>query len=108
MIDNVVYVSTMYTRVVALDAETGEHLWAFDPEAWRTGPDGGPPGGFKHRGVAVWPATGNRTAGAGEDMRVFINSRDSPVCAERGRRVADPLVRRQRPGAAHPRTSRTR
>ena len=55
----------------------GEQLWAFDPEAWRTGPDGGPPGGFKHRGVAVWPARGNRTAGAGEDMRVFINSRDS-------------------------------
>ncbi|MCE2540949.1 MAG: pyrroloquinoline quinone-dependent dehydrogenase, partial [Acidobacteria bacterium] len=37
----------------------------------------GPPGGFKHRGVAVWPATANRTAGTGEDMRVFINSRDS-------------------------------
>ena len=69
MIDNVIYVSTMYTRVVALDAETGEQLWAFDPEAWRTGPDGGPPGGFKHRGIAVW--------GAGGDMRIFINSRDS-------------------------------
>ena len=69
MIDNVIYVSTMYTRVVALDAETGEQLWAFDPEAWRTGPDGGPPGGFKHRGVAAW--------GAGGDMRIFINSRDS-------------------------------
>ncbi len=69
MIDNVIYVSTMYSRVVALDAETGEQLWAFDPEAWRTGPDGGPPGGFKHRGVAVW--------GAGGDMRIFINSRDS-------------------------------
>ena len=40
MIDDVVYVSTMYTRVVALDAETGDELWAFDPEAWRTGPGG--------------------------------------------------------------------
>ena len=69
MIDNVVYLSTMYTRVVALDAETGEELWAFDPQAYRTGPDGGPPGGFKHRGVAVW--------GAGDAMRIFINSRDS-------------------------------
>ncbi|MCY4121927.1 MAG: PQQ-binding-like beta-propeller repeat protein [Acidobacteria bacterium] len=77
MIDNIVYVSTMYSRVVALDAETGEELWAFDPEAWRTGPRGGPPGGFKHRGVAVWPAEGNRTVGAGDGMRVFINSRDS-------------------------------
>ncbi len=77
MIDDVVYVSTMYTRVVALDAGTGEELWAFDPEAWRTGPEGGPPGGFKHRGVAVWPANADRTAGAGEEMRIFINSRDS-------------------------------
>ena len=76
MIDGVVYVSTMYTRVVALDAETGAQLWAFDPEAWRTGPRGGPPGGFKHRGVAVWPA-GGRPARADGGMRVFINSRDS-------------------------------
>ena len=68
MIDDVVYVSTMYTRVVALDAETGEQLWAFDPEAWRDGPEGSPPGGFKHRGVAVW--------GEGDAMRIFINSRD--------------------------------
>ena len=59
MIDNIIYVATMYTRVVALDAETGEELWAFDPEAYRTGPRGAGPGGFKHRGVAVW---GSETA----------------------------------------------
>ena len=69
MIDNVIYISTMYTRVVALDANTGQELWAFDPEAYRTGPRGAGPGGFKHRGVAVW--------GQGDEMRVFINSRDS-------------------------------
>ncbi len=68
MIDGVLYLSTMYTRVVALDAATGEQLWAFDPEAYRTGPRGAGPGGYKHRGVAVW--------GEGDDMRVFINSRD--------------------------------
>ena len=69
MIDNVVYLSTMYTRVIALAADTGEELWAFDPEAYRTGPRGAGPGGFKHRGVAVW--------GAGDDMRIFLNSRDT-------------------------------
>ena len=69
MIDNVVYLSTMYARVVALDADTGEELWAFDPEAYRTGPRGAGPGGFKHRGVAVW--------GSGDDMQIFLNSRDS-------------------------------
>jgi len=68
MIDGVLYLSTMYTRVVALNAATGEQLWAFDPEAYRTGPRGAGPGGYKHRGVAVW--------GEGDDMRVFINSRD--------------------------------
>ena len=68
MIDNVVYISTMYARVVALDAETGEELWAFDPESWRGGAEGSPPGGFKHRGVAAW--------GEGDARRVFINSRD--------------------------------
>jgi quinoprotein glucose dehydrogenase len=68
MIDNVIYVATMYTRIVALDAETGEELWAFDPEAYRTGPRGAGPGGFKHRGASVW--------GTGDQMRVFINSRD--------------------------------
>ena len=69
MIDNVLYLSTMYTRVVALDAETGRELWAFDPRAYETGPAGASPGGYKHRGVAVH--------GEGDDMRVFINSRVS-------------------------------
>ena len=31
MIGNVLYLSTMYMRVAALDAETGEELWTFDP-----------------------------------------------------------------------------
>ena len=53
MIDNVLYVSTMYNRVVALDAETGKELWSFDPKAYE---DGQPPNGtgFVHRGVATW------------------------------------------------------
>ena len=68
MIDNVLYLSTMYARVVALDAETGNELWAFDPRAYERGPRGTPPGGLKHRGVAVH--------GEGDGMRIFINSRD--------------------------------
>src|SRR5262245_23435424 len=53
MIDNVLYVSTMYNRVVALDAETGAQKWAYDPKAWEAGQ---PPNGtgFVHRGVAAW------------------------------------------------------
>ena len=68
MIDNVLYISTMYTRVVALDAESGTQLWAFDPKAYEGGPRGAGPGGFKHRGIAYWRD--------GDEARVLLNSRD--------------------------------
>ena len=68
MIDNVLYVSTMYTRVVALDAETGAQLWSFDPKAYEGGPTGAGPGGFKHRGIAFWRD--------GTESRILLNSRD--------------------------------
>src|SRR6187399_2092492 len=64
MIDNVLYVSTMYNRVVALNADTGKELWSFDPKAYE---DGQPPNGtgFVHRGVAAWRDGGR--------LRIFIN-----------------------------------
>ncbi len=68
MIDNILCVSTMYTRVAALDAETGAELWTFDPKAYESGPRGAGPGGFKHRGIAYWSD--------GDDARIFLNSRD--------------------------------
>ena len=68
MVGNVLYLSTMYMRVAALDAETGAELWIFDPEAYMGGPKGAPPSGFKHRGIAWWSD--------GEDERIFLNSRD--------------------------------
>ena len=68
MIGNVLYLSTMYTRVVALDAETGKELWTFDPKAYEGGPKGAGPRGFKHRGIAWWSDGG--------DARIFLNSRD--------------------------------
>jgi len=73
MIDNVLYLSTMYNRVVALDAETGAEKWAFDPKAYELGQ---PPNGtgFVHRGVAAW-----RDGGA---LRIFINSRSRLICLD--------------------------
>jgi quinoprotein glucose dehydrogenase len=82
MIDGVMYVATMYTRVVALDAATGEEVWAFDPRAYESGPRGAGPGGFKHRGVAVH--------GAGDDLRIFINSRDRLFALDAATGVAFP------------------
>src|SRR6185369_12366895 len=73
MIDDVLYVSTPYNRVVALDAETGRQLWAFDPKAYAGGQ---PPNGtgFVHRGVAAWRDGGAR--------RIFINSRARLFCLD--------------------------
>lgn len=67
MIDNVLYVSTPYNQVAALDAETGVQRWVFDPKAYK---DGQPPNGtgFVHRGVAAWRDPDGR-------LRIFLNSR---------------------------------
>jgi quinoprotein glucose dehydrogenase len=76
MIDNVLYFSTPYNRVVALNADTGAELWAFDPRAYE---DGQPPNGtgFVHRGVAAW-----RDGAAAGKLRVFINSRYRLICLD--------------------------
>jgi quinoprotein glucose dehydrogenase len=68
MIGGVLYLSTPYNRVVALDAESGRELWSYDPKAYV---DGQPPNGtgFVHRGVAAW-----RDAKTGK-LRILMNSR---------------------------------
>jgi quinoprotein glucose dehydrogenase len=66
MVDDVVYLSTGYHRIIALDAETGKQLWAFDP---RTYAEGQPVGGTgPHRGLMWWRD--------GNDMRILINARN--------------------------------
>jgi quinoprotein glucose dehydrogenase len=81
MIDDVLYVSTPYNRVVALEAQTGRELWRYDPEPFK---DGQPPNGtgFVHRGVAAW-------RDADGQLRIFLNSRYRLVClgAKTGRVV---------------------
>jgi quinoprotein glucose dehydrogenase len=67
MIDDVLYLSTPYNRVVALDAKSGAELWRYDPKPYE---DGQPPNGtgFVHRGVAAWRDDGGA-------LRIFMNSR---------------------------------
>ncbi len=66
MINDVVYLSTPYNRVIALDANSGETIWDYDPHAYEAGQ---PPNGtgFVHRGIATWTD--------GNQRRIFINSR---------------------------------
>ena len=66
MIDDVVYLSTGYHRVVALNAETGQQIWAFDPRTYAEGP--AVAGTGPHRGLMWWRD--------GNDMRIFINARN--------------------------------
>src|SRR5262249_26236841 len=81
MIDNVLYVSTPYNRVVALDAESGRELWAYDPKAYAAGQ---PPNGtgFVHRGVAAWRDRG--------PLRLFLNTRDRLICLDA--RTGEPVT----------------
>ncbi len=73
MIDDVLYLSTPYNRVVALAASNGAELWSFDPRAYA---DGQPPNGtgFVHRGVAAWRDGGK--------LRIFMNSRARLFCLD--------------------------
>ena len=66
MINDTLYFSTPFNRVVALDANTGKELWSYDPGAYRAGqPSNGT--GLVHRGVAMWTD--------GHERRIFMNSR---------------------------------
>lgn len=66
VINDTMYLSTSFNRVVALDATTGKELWAYDPRAYEWGdpPNGS---GFVHRGVATWTD--------GKERRIFLNTR---------------------------------
>lgn len=65
-IDGVLYLSTPYNRVAALDAASGHEIWSYDPKAYA---DGQPPNGtgFVHRGVGAWRD--------GSKLRILVNSR---------------------------------
>ena len=53
VLDDTMYLSTPYNRVVALDPSTGREIWVYDPKTveWGQPPNGT---GFVHRGVAIW------------------------------------------------------
>lgn len=73
MIDGVLYVTTPYNKVVALNAETGAQIWAFDPKSYEDGqPTNGM--GYTHRGVAAWRD--------GANLRIFLNTRYRLICLD--------------------------
>jgi len=80
VIDGVMYLTTAYLRVVALDAATGREVWTFDPLKDHP-PRHEPTSGGVNRGCAYWSdgkAGGERRVIHGtSDGRVFsLNARD--------------------------------
>jgi len=69
VIDRVMYISTPFSRVIALDAESGKEIWSFDPKIEKKGPYSL----FVNRGVSFWRR--------GEDKRIFLGTLDGRLFA---------------------------
>ena len=102
VVDGVMYLSTPFSRVVALDAQTGKPIWRFDPRADLRAP----PDGLVNRGVSLW-IDANRAEGERCRKRIFVATIDARLialdattgapCAEFGERGEVDLAR----GIAH-------
>src|SRR3984893_660148 len=64
VIDDLLYFSTPSNRVIALNAENGQEIWQFDPQAGRAGPRLF----YQHRGVAYWQSK------SGDDRRILYGT----------------------------------
>ena len=56
--DGILYISTSLGNIAAIDAVTGEQLWAFDTGTWEHGRPANM--GFNHRGVSYWAKEGKQ------------------------------------------------
>src|SRR5204863_5405243 len=65
VVNGVMYLSTPSSRVIALDAETGNEIWKFDPQAGKKEREFN-----SHRGVAYWE--GQSANGKGKDRRILF------------------------------------
>jgi quinoprotein glucose dehydrogenase len=74
MIDGVLYLSTSYNRVVALDAQSGKQLWIYDPKAYDEEGQALNGVGYVHRGVAAWRDGGK--------LRLFMVSHYKLICLD--------------------------
>ena len=103
VVDGVMYLSTPFSRVIALDAQSGKPIWRFDPRADLRAP----PDGLVNRGVSLW-IDADRVAGERCRKRIFVATIDARLlaldaatgtpCADFGDRGEVDLAR----GIAHP------
>ena len=84
VIGGVLYFSTPSNRVIALDAETGQEIWQFDPQAGRYGPRRF----FQHRGVAYWQSKtgeGRILYGTFDGRLIALDAKTGRPCREFGK-----------------------
>jgi outer membrane protein assembly factor BamB len=55
-INGILYISTSFGRVAAIDGVSGEELWVFDTRSWEAGRPANL--GYNHRGVGYWSEGG--------------------------------------------------
>lgn len=77
MVDGTLYVSTPFSRVIALDPATGKEKWSYDPHL---NLDTGYADGLINRGVSTW-LDPTRTAGQPCRRRIFIGTIDARLIA---------------------------
>ncbi len=78
VIGDSLYFCTAFNRVIALDSETGEERWSFDPEL--EAKMGSGPYPLTCRGVAYWVAA-QPEEGKSCNTRIFTGTRDSELIA---------------------------
>jgi quinoprotein glucose dehydrogenase len=76
VVDNVLYASTPFGGVRAIDGDTGAELWSFDSELDLSGNYGD----FTNRGVATW-LDPSRLPGASCRRRIFVGTVDARLIA---------------------------
>lgn len=81
-VDGVMYLTTAFSKVIALEAETGKVLWTFDPKLDTNKRSYA----FANRGVALWQSGANkRIFLATLDGRLFsLNARDGKATPDFG------------------------
>jgi quinoprotein glucose dehydrogenase len=86
VVDGVLYVSTIYGRVIALEPETGRELWSFDPHLDRSVRRAE----IGNRGIATWVDA--VPSAASPNRRIFVATLDARLIAldaETGRPCPD-------------------
>jgi quinoprotein glucose dehydrogenase len=77
MVDGMLYLSTPFNRVIALDPQTGTERWSFDPKLDLSIPYAE---GFTSRGVSTW-LDRTRAADAPCRRRIFVATNDGRLIA---------------------------